>query len=108
MSLQIETDSEWNPYAKLEAENAALKQQVDNLLALWKISHTERSEAMLQLTTLQSKSTALVDALERARNRIKGLSQAAFGFGNEDSCSYIDAALAAFKGETCDVISKER
>jgi hypothetical protein len=69
MSLQIETDSEWNPYEKLQAENAALKEQVARLEAERKTSVPAliRLTAVQdkQLTTLQSKSAALVDALNR-------------------------------------------
>lgn len=89
----------------LQAENAALKEQVAQLktapmkyrrMAFNAQLQDENAELGKQLTALQSKSAALVDALERAKNRIKGLTESIFG--QADTCYYIDEALAAFKG----------
>jgi hypothetical protein len=51
-------------YQLSEETNAELRGQVDNLSALWNVSHTERSEAMLQLTVEQAKVKLLTDALK--------------------------------------------
>ena len=105
---------------RLQAENAALKGQlsernrvIDALKNSWATETDALKAQVAQLQELnenhafnakyfkaendrlQSKSAALVDALERARNRIQGLSEAITG--QPDACKYIDEALAAFK-----------
>mgnify|MGYP003402728163 FL=1 len=105
---------------RLQAENAALKEQlsernrvIDALKNSWATETDALKAQVAQLQELnenhafnakyfkaendrlQSKSAALVDALERARNRIQGLSEAITG--QPDACKYIDEALAAFK-----------
>ena len=93
-------DAERMENERLQAENAALKEQVAQL-ELVKDEHDERgididilvrnlNSAEAQLTTLQSKSAALVDASQLAADQIR-------------KCDYTPArstllvALAAFK-----------
>lgn len=85
---------------KLQAENAALKEQVAQLTST--IKHAEQMEDMdkKELTTLQSKSAALVDALEGLLSLDEENHQRYPG--DEDVCLEVRnarAALAAFKGE---------
>lgn len=86
--------------SELEAENAALKEQVAQLEAERKTSVPAliRLTAVQdkQLTSLQSKSAALVDALEKSRI---GLVQWHVPENRYSAINAIDAALTAFKGE---------
>ena len=92
-------------HGRLGYEIESLKGQVENLSALWEIAHAERSEAMLELTTLQSKSAALVDTLTQVREQcLFADDDGQIGVSSEaqiDSRLFdeICAALAAFKGE---------
>jgi len=77
-------------------ERDALKEQV----AQWKANHDHIVDMFNaqgeKLTTLQSKSAALVDALESARN---GIVQWHVPENRYYAINAIDDALAAFKGE---------
>ena len=104
----IPTVEKLSDYAMLlEAENAALKEQVAQL-AYDKEQidiHRKQLAAYIQglpvnaretITTLQSKSAALVDALEKSRI---GLVQWHVPENRYSAINAIDDALAAFKGE---------
>jgi hypothetical protein len=76
---------------KLQAENAALKEQVAQLQEQVDLQIPKQAFA-----ELQSKSAALVDALIKEHGNYVG--KASVGIGCS-VCDLIDAALAAFKGE---------
>ena len=106
-------DAERMENERLQAENAALKEQVAQL-ELVKDEHDERgididilvrnlNSAEAQLTTLQSKSAALVDAMNKVSMLLceanPNCSQE-YLFGVITGTHTVsEAALAAFKGE---------
>lgn len=86
-------DDKQGEIARLTVTCNALKEQVAQLQELNE-NHAFNAK---YFKAASEKSAALVDALERAKNRIQGLSEAIAG--QPDACKYIDDALAAFKGE---------
>ncbi len=44
--------------AAKDAEIAALKQELENALALWGLAHTERSELMIRCAELEAQAVA--------------------------------------------------
>lgn len=97
-----------NELNTLRAENAALKEQVAQLqtehadISLVSQLHYDQNLSLRQqLTTLQSKSAALVDALEKAVTIIDGAVYCGHELNANGNTMLSDilAALVAFKGE---------